>query len=80
VDHSTRAIKLIVVINRHISNFPTTYKILSTIFLSMLIQYAEEIMADHKCGFRRNSLATDHMLCISQILEKMGSVKQYISY
>ena len=27
-------------------------------------------MGDHQCGFRQNRLATDHMFCIRQILEK----------
>jgi len=39
---------------RSISLLPTTYKILSNILLSRLIQYAKEIIGDHQCGFRRN--------------------------
>ena len=49
---------------------PTTYKILSNILLSRLIPYAKEIIGDHQCGFRRNSLTIDHIFCIRQILEK----------
>jgi hypothetical protein len=49
---------------------PTTYKILSNILLSRLIPYAEEIIGDNQCGFRRKSSTTDHMFCIRQILEK----------
>ena len=49
---------------------PTTYKILSNILLSRLIPYAEEIMGDHQCGFRRNRSTTDYMFCIRHILEK----------
>ena len=49
---------------------PTTYKILSNILLSRLISYAEEIMGDHQCVFRRNMSTTDHIFCIRQILEK----------
>ena len=49
---------------RGISLLPTTYKILSNILLSRLIPYAEEIIGDHQCGFRRNKLITDHMFCI----------------
>ena len=49
---------------------PTTYKILSNILLSRLIPYAEEIIGDHQCGFRRNRSTTNHILCIRQILEK----------
>ena len=37
-----------------ISLLPTPYKILSNILLSRLIPYAEEIIGDHQCGFRRN--------------------------
>ena len=55
---------------RGISLLPTTYKILSSILLSRLIPYAEEIMGDHQCGFRRNKSTTDHIFCIRQILEK----------
>jgi len=55
---------------RGISILPATYKILSNILRSMLIPYAEEIMGDHQCGFRRNRSTTDHIFCIRQILEK----------
>jgi hypothetical protein len=36
----------------------------------MLTQYAEEIIGDHQCGFRRNMSTTDQIFCIRQILEK----------
>jgi hypothetical protein len=55
---------------RGISLFPTTYNILSIILLSGLIPYAEEVIGDHQCGFRRNRSTTDHLFCIRQILEK----------
>ena len=55
---------------RGISRLPTTYKILSNILLSRLIPYAEEIIGDHQCRFRRNRSTTDHIFCIRQILEK----------
>jgi hypothetical protein len=65
---------------RNISLLPTTYKILSNILLSRLIPYAEEIMGDYQCGFRRNRSTTDHIFCFSQILEKNGNtVRQCIS-
>ena len=48
----------------------TTYKILSNILFSRLIPYAEEVIGDHQCGFRRNRSTTDHIFCIRQILEK----------
>jgi len=54
---------------RGISLLPTTYKILSNILLSRLIPYAEEVIGDHQCGFRRNRSTTDHIFCIRQILE-----------
>jgi hypothetical protein len=47
-----------------------TYTILSNILLSRLIPYAEKIIEDHQCGFRRNRSTTDHIFCIRQILEK----------
>jgi hypothetical protein len=42
----------------------------TNILLSRLIPYAEEIIGDHQCGFRRNRSTTDHLFCIRQILEK----------
>ena len=55
---------------RGISLLLTTYKILSNILLSSLIPYAEEVIGDHQCGFRRNRSTTDHIFCIRLILEK----------
>jgi hypothetical protein len=55
---------------RGISLLSTTYKILSNILLSRLTRYAEEIIGDLQCGFRRNRSTTDHIFCIRQILEK----------
>ena len=49
---------------------PTTYKIYSNILLSRLTPYAEEIIGDHQCGFRRNRTTTDHLFCIRQKLEQ----------
>jgi hypothetical protein len=43
---------------------------LYNILLSRLIPYAEEIIGDHQCEFRRNRSTTDHIFCIRQILEK----------
>ena len=48
----------------------TTYKILPNILLSRLTPYAEEIVGDHQCEFRRNRSTNGHILCIRQILEK----------
>jgi hypothetical protein len=55
---------------RGISILPTAYKILAKILLSRLIPYAEEIIGEHQCGFRRNRSTTDHIFRICQILEK----------
>jgi len=55
---------------RGISLLPTTYKSLFNILLSRLIPYAEEVIGDHQCGFRRNRSTIDHIFCIRQILEK----------
>jgi len=47
--------------NTHCSNYrgisllPTTQRMLSNILLSRLTPYAEEIIGDHQCGFRRNT-------------------------
>jgi hypothetical protein len=46
------------------------HKILSNILLSRLSPYFDEIIGDHKCGFRRNRSTTDQIFCIRQILEK----------
>jgi hypothetical protein len=46
------------------------YKILSNILLCRLIPYADEIIGDHHCGFRRNRSTTDQIFYICQILEK----------
>jgi hypothetical protein len=53
-----------------ISLLPTLYKILSNILLSRLIPYADEIIGDHQCGFRRNRSTTDQIFYIRQVLEK----------
>jgi hypothetical protein len=55
---------------RGISLLPTTYKMLSNIFLSRLIPYAKEIIGDHKCGFRRSRSTIDHIFCIRQTIQK----------
>ena len=55
---------------RSISFLPNTLEILCNILLSNLTPYAEEIIGDHQCGFRRNRSTTDYIFCIRQILEK----------
>jgi len=39
------------------------YKILFNILLSRLTPYAEEMIEDHQCGFRRNRITTDNIFC-----------------
>jgi len=52
-----------------ISLLPNTYKVFSNILLARLTPYAEEIIRDHQCGFRRNISTTDLIFCIRHILE-----------
>jgi hypothetical protein len=54
---------------RGISLLSVSYKILSSILLSRLIRYADEIIGDNQCGFRCNR-STDQIVYIHQILEK----------
>ena len=63
---------------RGISLLPSTYKILSNILLSRLIAYAEEVIEDHQCGFRRNRSTTDHIFCIRQKLEKKWEYNEVV--
>jgi hypothetical protein len=56
---------------RDISLLPTTYKVLSSILLSRLTPYAEEIIGDHQCGFRRN-ISTTHISAFVKYFSKMG--------
>ena len=44
------------------------YKISSNILLSRLTPYAEEIIGDHQCGFRRNR--SDLEFCVRKIHKK----------
>jgi hypothetical protein len=55
---------------RGISLLSTSYKILSNILLARLPPYADEVIGDHQCGFRRNRSTTDQMFNIRQILDK----------
>ena len=61
---------------RGISLLPTIYKILSSILLSRITPYTEEIIGDHQCEFQRNRLTTDHIFCIRQILVYNEAVHQ----
>ena len=46
-----------------ISVLSNTYKVLSNIQASKLTPYAEEMLGDHQCGFRRNRSSTDNTFC-----------------
>jgi hypothetical protein len=55
---------------RGLALLSTSYKILSNILLARLTPYADEIIWNHQCGFRRNRSTTDKVFYIRQILEK----------
>jgi hypothetical protein len=55
------------------SLLPTTYKILSSILVSRLIPYVDEITGDHQCGFRRNR-STLH-LTVEKKWEYNGAIR-----
>jgi hypothetical protein len=46
-----------------------SYKIWSNILFSKLIPYADKIIGDHQCSFRRNR-STDRIFYIRHILKK----------
>jgi hypothetical protein len=54
---------------RGISLLSTSYKSSSNI-LSRLSPYADEIIGDHQCGFRRNRSTTDQIFCFLLLLKK----------
>jgi hypothetical protein len=53
---------------RGISLLSTSYKISSTILLSRLRPQIDEIIVDHRFGFRYNRSTTDQIFCIRQIM------------
>jgi hypothetical protein len=63
---------------RGISHLATAYKILSNILLPRLTPYAEEIIGDHQCGFRRSRSTADHIFSVRQILEKEWEYKEAV--
>jgi hypothetical protein len=66
---------------RGISLLSSSYKILSNILLARLTQYADEIIGNHQCGFRRNSSTTDHIFIFCRYWRKNGSVfVRYVIY
>jgi hypothetical protein len=59
----------------------TVAKILSSLFVSRLTSYVEEIIWNHQCGFRCNRSTTDQIFCIRHILEKNRTIMgECISY
>jgi len=48
----------------------TSYKIISNLLLSRMTPYANEIIGEYQCGFRRNRSTIDHIFSIRQIFEK----------
>jgi hypothetical protein len=64
-------------IYRGIQFLSTAYKLLSSILLSRLTTYANEIIGDHPCGYRRISST----IAFVKYLRKNGEkIKQCISY
>ena len=55
----------------------TTYKMLSNILISSLTPYAEVIIGDQQCGFRRKRSTTDHIFCIRGMVEKEWEYSEY---
>ena len=51
----------------------TTYPILTNILLSRLTPYAEKIIGDHQCEFRRHRSTIDHIFCIVKYVRKNGN-------
>ena len=58
---------------RGTSLLPTTYKILSNILLSRLTPYAQEIIGDHQCGFRRTGKLLIIYSAFVNYLRKIGN-------
>jgi hypothetical protein len=64
IDITKRYVAMEIVITIGVYHFcQLRTKISSNIMLSKLIPYAEEIIGDHQCEFRRNRSLTDHIFC-----------------
>jgi len=46
----------------------TTHTMLSNIFLSKLTPYVDEVIGNHRCGYRRTWFTTNQIFCIRQLL------------
>jgi sorting nexin-29 len=55
---------------RGVSLLPTTDKILSSILVSKLNSYVDEIIVVLQCGFRHSKPATDKIFCTLQIMDE----------
>ena len=60
---------------RGVSLLSTSHKILSNIQLSRMALYANEIIGEYQCGFRRNRSTVNHIFSIRKILEKKWEYK-----
>ena len=55
---------------RGVSLLCTTYKVFSNILFTRLSSYAENIIGDYQCGFRKDRSTIEQIFNIRQILEK----------
>jgi len=55
---------------RGVSLLNTAYKILSNILFARISPFAENIIGNYQCGFRRNRSTTHQIFTLRQILEK----------
>jgi sorting nexin-29 len=56
---------------RGVSLLNTAYKILSNILFARISPFAENIIGNYQCGFRKNRSTTNQIFTLRQILEKM---------
>jgi sorting nexin-29 len=55
---------------RGISLLNVSYKIFTTLLTRWIEPYAEGIIGDYQCGFRKGRSTTDQIFCLRMILEK----------
>jgi hypothetical protein len=55
---------------RGISPLNVIYKIFTNIVTQFLETYTEEMLGDHKCGFRKGLSTNDQIFTLRQIIEK----------